>query len=289
VSELPEDWAPVLNRLRAGEISPQIALAQLLMADREPNPATRLAEIAAADPEFSALAKLAADHPDRIRQLQALIASGLDPATAHDEAGRVAATAAHFDRLAVQAPEAGVAIYSLGSPELLARATDELIDVVARWAPLAGSTVLDFGCGIGRVCARLAPLADRVVGVDVSGRMIAEARLRVTAPNVRFEQSGGSDLSGFADESFDLVLAVDSFPFLVRVGEALLARTLAETARLLRVGGSLVVFNWSYRGDLAADAVDAERLGTDAGFRVLRSGERPFQIWDGVGFQLVRI
>jgi hypothetical protein len=82
---------------------------------------------------------------------------------------------------------------------------------------------------------------------------------------------------------------VDSYPFLVRVGEALLARTLAETARLLRVGGSLVVFNWSYRGDLAADAVDAERLGTDAGFRVLRSGERPFQIWDGVGFQLVRI
>jgi SAM-dependent methyltransferase len=148
---------------------------------------------------------------------------------------------------------------------------------------------LDFGCGIGRVCARLAPLADQVVGVDVSGRMIAEARLRVTAPNVRFEQSGGSDLSGFADESFDLVLAVDSFPFLERVGEALLARTLAETARLLRVGGSLVVFNWSYRGDLAADAADAERLGTEAGFRVLRSGERPFQIWDGVGFQLVRI
>jgi hypothetical protein len=68
------------------------------MADREPNPATRLAEIAAADPEFSALARLAADYPDRIRQLQALIASGLDPATAHDEAGRVAATAAHFDR-----------------------------------------------------------------------------------------------------------------------------------------------------------------------------------------------
>lgn len=77
---------------------------------------------------------------------------------------------------------------------------------------------------------------------------------------------------------------MDSFPYLVRAG--VLDAQLSEIARMLRPGGDLLVFNWSYRGDEAADA--AEAAGA-AGFTCLRSGERPFSIWDASGFHLRRL
>ena len=55
--------------------------------------------------------------------------------------------------------------------------------------------------------------------------------------------------------------------------------------RALRPGGDLLVFNWSYRGDPARDEAEARAT---PGFDVLRAGERPFRIWDGVGFHLRR-
>lgn len=44
--------------------------------------------------------------------------------------------------------------------------------------PLAGRTVLDAGCGAGAQCAWLLKLGANVVGVDLSSRMIDEARRR---------------------------------------------------------------------------------------------------------------
>ena len=67
-----------------------------------------------------------------------------------------------------------------------------------------------------------------------------------------FAQASGRDLAGFADGSFDLVLAVDSLPYVFRAGgEALLAAMLAEIARALRPGGELLALNLTYRGDPA--------------------------------------
>jgi SAM-dependent methyltransferase len=279
----PQGWDGPLARFKAGEISPEIALTLLLLANSEADPAGGIARLAEADPALRSLAALATAQRDRITRVQALVASGIDPAEAS-----VAATRAHFDRLAAEAPEAAVALYSFGDPDLLAAATAELVEAVASWTDLTGKCVLDFGCGIGRVSAALASLAGEVVGVDLSERMIAEARARASGlPNVSFESTDGAALP-FPDGRFDLILAVDSYPYLVRAGGDVLPRHLDEAARLLRPGGDLIVFNWSYRGDLARDAVEARELGGAAGFRLVRAGEQPFRIWNGAGFQLVR-
>ena len=280
---IPHGWGAPLERFKAGETSPEIALTLLLLADSEPDPAARLEILSRADPALRTLAALAGDQRTRVAQVQALVASGIDPAAAD-----IAATRAHFDRLAVQAPEAAVALYSFGDPDLLAAATVELVTLIAAWSPPAGKRVLDFGCGIGRVAAALAPLAAEVIGVDLSEQMVAQARARTAGvPNLRFEVSDGIDLP-FPDASFDLVLAVDSFPYLVRAGEGVLTSTLTDIARLLRPGGELLVFNWSYRGDLGQDADDARRLGEVAGLRLFRAGEQALRIWNGAGFSLVR-
>ena len=84
----------------------------------------------------------------------------------------------------------------------------------------ADADVVDVGCGIGRICAALAPRCRSVLGLDISAGMIAEARRRCMADlaNVRFEQTSGSGLESLPTAGLDLILAVDSFPYIVQVG-----------------------------------------------------------------------
>lgn len=50
-------------------------------------------------------------------------------------------------------------------------------------------TVLDIGCGIGRLTKWIAPLCDHAIGLDVSQEMLKIARARLAAiPNVRFKR-----------------------------------------------------------------------------------------------------
>jgi SAM-dependent methyltransferase len=274
----------ILEQCARGEISPQIALSRLLLAGVEVD-AARLARAAAARPEaprLAAAAQLAERHAGRLEALGRLARSGLWPGG--DDL--LASTAALFDRLAEEAPEAGVAFYSLGDPGELAAATAELVGVIRAWSPPAGRRVLDFGCGVGRVAVALAGEAEAVLGVDLSAGMIAEARRRGGGRgNLRFAQSEACRLPAGTGE-VDLLVAVDSMPFVVHAQAV--AGFAAEAARVLGRGGDLLVFNWSYRGDPARDVAEVRALADAHGFAVLRADERPFEIWDGTGYHLRR-
>lgn len=91
-----------------------------------------------------------------------------------------------------------------------ARYTDLLLETIrARLDPgFAPARVLDFGCGVGRVSVPLAKQCRQVVGVDVSPRMLAEARARCASlgvTNARFVV--GDDSLGCVSETFDLIHA----------------------------------------------------------------------------------
>jgi cyclopropane fatty-acyl-phospholipid synthase-like methyltransferase len=81
----------------------------------------------------------------------------------HDRAtGSVDDAIAHwsavFDRLAGVQAGAGIALYALGSPELLERSTAEIVEALRGWGLLhPDSDVLEIGCGIGRFVRALAP------------------------------------------------------------------------------------------------------------------------------------
>jgi SAM-dependent methyltransferase len=274
----------ILDACARGEISPQIALSRLLLSGRAIDVA-RLERAAAERPDappLAALARLAERHRGRLDALGRLARSGLWP----EGADVRAATAALFDRLADEAPEAGVAFYTFGDPDDLAAATDELVAVIRAWAPPAGRRVVDFGCGIGRVAAALAGEAGRVLGLDLSAGMVAEARRRAgERGNLAFAQNADG-LCPVPDGAVDLLIAVDSLPYVVQADG--LDAFLAEAARVLVPGGDLLVFNWSYRSDPERDHAEARALAAAHGFAVLRAGERPFRIWDGTGFHLRR-
>jgi SAM-dependent methyltransferase len=225
-------------------------------------------------------------HAAALDRLAAEIAEtgGDHSALGRDATGGLASIAAFFDRAVVHSPEAGVALYSLGDPAILAAATAEAV----RWLAGAGllrpeTDVLDLGCGFGRVAAALAPRCRSVLGLDVSAGMVAEARRRHAGlPNARFETTPGRDLSALPAGAFDLILAVDSFPYLVQAGVA--EAHVAGAARALRPGGALAVLNLSYRGDPQLDRADAARWAGAHGMALEASGATPFALWDGAAF-----
>jgi ubiquinone/menaquinone biosynthesis C-methylase UbiE len=196
--------------------------------------------------------------------------------------------ASGFDQAAAISEVASVQLASLGDEARLSAATDE----IAAWLKErhftgAGRDILDIGCGIGRFERALSNSVRRMVGIDISSQMISIARERCAAlDNVQLCLTRGLDLAEFADASFDCVLAVDSFPYLVLAGVA--ERHFEEIARVLKTPGCLALLNYSYRGSLSLDRADVRRLAAGSDFQVLVNGGKPFRLWDGDAFLLAR-
>ena len=272
----------------ATRISPQVAVARMLLAGvAAEGIAAALARHrpAVEDARWTAMARLVEGRGAALDRLAAEVEA---TSAQHDASGAdgLARIAAFFDRAVAHSPEASVALYSLGDPAILAQATTEIVGWLhANQLLRAEADVLDLGCGIGRVAAASAPLCRTVLGLDVSAGMVAEARRRNAAlPNARFDHTTGHGLDALPGGAFDLVLAVDSFPYMVQAGPDVVARHVSGAARVLRPGGALTVLNFSYRGDLAADRADAAALAAAHGFALEQDGATPFSVWDGTAF-----
>jgi SAM-dependent methyltransferase len=281
-------------RCARGELPATVAAMRVLMESAQPGEAEQALERAweaadeAARQRLGRVLALIRANPEAWAIIRGVIA-GLEhtgEAASADEG--VAYWAAAFDRAARVSPEASVALYSLGNPELLRGATAEIVDRLRDWGLLGRDrSCLDLGCGIGRLAEALAPEVREVVAIDVSAEMIAVAESRLGhLANVRLMRGSGRDLAPVDAGSVDLVIAADVFPYLVQ-SELLLAEThVRGAARVLRPGGSLVILNFSYRGELERDRADVARFASAAGFEVARNGEAPLSVWDGAVFQL---
>ena len=96
--------------------------------------------------------------------------------------------------------------------------------------------VLDAGSGDGAAAASLAPYCRSLTCVDTNPRMIEAARERLARfPHVRAQVADLHELP-FDDASFDAVLMFHTLTYAERP-----ARVLAESARVLRPGGRLVL------------------------------------------------
>ena len=276
----------------AGQISPEVAIAQLLFQGATASEIESLLAECPHHPKRDALLRLLAG---RERQIDGLAAEVAATSANHDASGPtpeqgIARIAAFFDRAVAHSPEASVALYSLGDPDILAAATAEIVGWLEAHDVLRpGMDVLDLGCGFGRVASVLAPRCRSVLGLDVSAGMVEEARRRqARLTNARFEQTNGRHLTALPDGAFDLVLAIDCFPYIVQTGDAVAERHVADAARILRPGGALAILNLSYRNDDGQDLTDAQRWAQAHGLRLEIADPRPFQLWDGSGYVLRR-
>lgn len=110
------------------------------------------------------------------------------------------------------------------------------------------TTVVDIGCGLGRMDEFVAPRVRKLIGFDVSGLMVKKARARLgQIGNLEFHENDGCRLSAIEDGTVDLVFSHIVFQHVPR--EVMYAY-FDEARRALRPGGALIFQVPEYIGDL---------------------------------------
>ena len=128
-------------------------------------------------------------------------------------------------------------------PALLRDAVDAAMRAAER--PMHFRAMLDLGCGTGLAGAAFRPFVDRLVGVDLSPAMIAQAESKTL-----YDRLATADLARFlaaesaAAEKYDLAIAADVF---VYVND--LAPIVGAVARVLAPDGILAFTVETHSGD----------------------------------------
>jgi SAM-dependent methyltransferase len=124
--------------------------------------------------------------------------------------------------------------------------------------PVRAGTAVDLGCGAGRHTVLLADRVDRVLGVDVAGRMLRIARTERARSNVSYQHRGVLDVRA-AEGQFDVVVSVHT---LHHVGPP--AVVLPHVRSLAAPGGTVVVADIVDPGGWPTPEFHQERAWSDA-------------------------
>lgn len=147
------------------------------------------------------------------------------------------------------------AIFDLNLQELGYRAPELVAAMLAGYMAdrMQPADILDAGCGTGLCGPLLRPLAGRLAGVDLSGKMIERARLRGG-----YDELVVSELCSFMrsrPRQFDVVVAADTFEYFGNLNDV------NEAARHALREGGLFLFT-----------VEALPEGTDEPYKLLMHG-----------------
>ena len=140
-------------------------------------------------------------------------------------------------------------------------------------------TVLDYGCGVGRWTLWFARQVHRVVGVDISPKMVETARQEADTAGIRnVEHHTVRELPlPFESGAFDLVNVVWVLRYLTDEGE--LARTVNEICRVVRPGGHVTFIEKVAR----RQPEFKEHEGDFSGAAVFRRGEQYRSLFEECG------
>lgn len=125
-----------------------------------------------------------------------------------------------------------------------------VLDWIDNLALAPGSQVLEIGCGAGLLAIALAERGLRVQAIDASEAMVQQARQNAVLAGITDQlkvEIGDVYALAFADDSFDLVLAIGVFPWLAQA-----ERAIREMARVTRPEGYVILTaaNWTGLPDL---------------------------------------
>jgi 2-polyprenyl-6-hydroxyphenyl methylase/3-demethylubiquinone-9 3-methyltransferase len=130
--------------------------------------------------------------------------------------------------------------YEIAPPRVKQYLEAEIRHVVARLRP--SDTVLELGCGYGRVLERLASKAGSVVGIDTSPSSLRLAReLLGRVSNCRLLEMDARAL-GFADGVFHVVICIQNGISAFGIDQRTL---IAESIRVTRPGGRVLLSSYS--------------------------------------------
>jgi ubiquinone/menaquinone biosynthesis C-methylase UbiE len=131
----------------------------------------------------------------------------------------------------------------------------EAADLRSTWS------VLDVATGPGSTALAAARRGCRVVGVDISEALLAQARARANAEGLEIEFAHeDAEHLPYPDGSFDAVLSTFGVPFTPSP-----ERVASEVLRVLRPGGRFALTHWTVTGANAAEGAVMERFAPSDG------------------------
>lgn len=147
-------------------------------------------------------------------------------------------------------------------------------------------TVLEIGCGAGRMTQPLADLFGHVHAVDVSDEMIARAKKRLSGvENVSLYATNGVDLSALGEAQLDFALSFVVFQHIPSL--EVVQSYIAEVGRRLAPGA---LFKFQAQGDPRIEATPRDswhgvRFSAMAAIRAARESDMVIERFEGVGEQ----
>lgn len=109
-------------------------------------------------------------------------------------------------------------------------------------------TILDYGCGVGRLTKHMAKRFAKVIGADISPTMLAQARKRLEGlNNVKLLETDGVNIP-LPENSIDFVFAYHVFQHIKE--RSMVEESFKEIYRVLKRGG---VFKVLMRSDKQSD------------------------------------
>ena len=135
------------------------------------------------------------------------------------------------------------------------------------------STVLDFGCGVGRLSKFISQKVDHVVGVDISGKMIEVANLINSGSNISYFNipNGPSNLIG--NYKFNTIF---SYWVIQHISNTRLSEILKEFSALLTADGRIYI----------CEQISTNKLVTE-NIHIQRTEEDYIQLFNQNGFEIV--
>ncbi|MCL4365632.1 class I SAM-dependent methyltransferase [Patescibacteria group bacterium] len=125
----------------------------------------------------------------------------------------------------------------VNNPKLLYQQSEGITLLLKKLKLISKKTsVLDIGCGVGRIEYALNKHVYKCIGIDIAPSMIKLAQKNVKAKNVEFLVTNGKDLKAVKDQKFDLVFSIIVFQHLPR---KIFLNYLKEAGVVLNKGGKI--------------------------------------------------
>ncbi len=158
------------------------------------------------------------------------------------------------------------------------------LERIARGRDPKTMTVLEIGCGAGRMTRHLAQIFGHVHALDVSGEMIAQASRRLTdVTNVSLHHTDGIGLSQIGDVELDFALSYIVFQHIPDI--EVIRGYIRQVAEKLQPGA---LFKFQVQGSPAVETMDCDtwtgvRFSAVDAVRAAQAHQLRIEAFEGVG------